>query len=63
VERELERLRQEEARLATKLGSAEFQQRAPEEVRRQAAERRQAALERIAALAAQLEDLGRSLRS
>lgn len=63
VERELERLRQEEARLATKLASAEFQQRAPEEVRRQAADRRQAALDRIAALEAQLGELGRSLSS
>jgi valyl-tRNA synthetase len=63
VERELERLRQEEARLAAKLGSAEFQQRAPEEVKKQAGDRRQAALDRIAALAAQLEYLSRSLAS
>ncbi|MFB3880614.1 MAG: valine--tRNA ligase [Armatimonadota bacterium] len=61
VERELARVRQEEARLASKLGSTEFQQRAPAEVRRQAEERRQAALERIAALEEQLGELKRSL--
>jgi valyl-tRNA synthetase len=61
VERELERLRQEDARLAGKLESAEFQEKAPEHVKQQAAERRQAALGRIAALEAQLADLAKAL--
>jgi valyl-tRNA synthetase len=59
VQRDLERLRQEDARLASKLESAEFQKKAPAEVKRKATERRQAALERIAALEVQLADLAK----
>jgi valyl-tRNA synthetase len=61
VKRELDRLRQEEARLASKLGSAQFQQKAPDHVRRQAADRLAETQHRAAALDAQLADLNRSL--
>jgi len=61
VERELDRLRQEEGRLAGKLGNAEFEQKAPEHVRRQAADRLAETQHRAAALEAQLADLNRSL--
>jgi valyl-tRNA synthetase len=63
VERELTRLRQEEARLAGKLRKEEFQRKAPEQVRRQAAERLAETRQRAAGLEAQLADLNRSLGS
>ncbi len=61
VERDLEKLRQEETRLVVKLDSAEFQSKAPEHVKRQVEERRQAARERIAAQEAQLAELNKTL--
>ena len=61
VERELGRLREEEARLAERLGNAEFVRRAPEEVKGQTKARQAAARERVGALEEQLADLVRSL--
>jgi len=63
LERDLARLRRQEAGLVGKAENAEFLAKAPEQVRRQVAERLEAARERIEALTAQLEELGRSLSS
>jgi len=63
VERDLERARQEETRLASKLESADFQEKAPAEVKRKAAERREASRERIEALETQLAELARWLET
>ncbi|MFB3880440.1 MAG: valine--tRNA ligase [Armatimonadota bacterium] len=57
VERELERLRKDEASLAGKLESADFEAKAPERVRQQTAERLEAARQRIEALRGQVRDL------
>jgi len=61
VERDLGRLRQEQARLEAKLSSADFQTKAPDQVKQQAQQRHQAGRERMAALEAQLVELNRSL--
>jgi len=61
VERELERLREEDAGLTKRLENAEFLRRAPEEVRRKTEERQAAGRERAHALQEQLADLVKSL--
>lgn len=61
VERELGRLRDEEAKLAKKLENEQFMSKAPETVKSQAKERRAAAAGRVQALEGQLADLTKSL--
>jgi len=61
VERELGRLRDEEAKLAKKLENEQFMSKAPETVKSQAKERRAAAAGRVRALEGQLDDLAKSL--
>jgi len=59
--RELERVRDQEAKLAMKLKDEQFMSKAPESVRLQAEERHAAAEERVRALEAQLADLVKAL--
>ena len=62
VKRELGKVMEEAARLASKLEHPEFMKRAREEVKAQARARHEAARQRVEALEAQLAELERSLR-
>ncbi len=63
IERTLSRLREEEGRLANRLGNTQFLKQAPADIQNRTRARQAAAREQIRTLEAQLADLAEALRS